>query len=95
MREVWGKDTIKSLLRKGYRVDEVEKTHLVERIIAIYTLMYEADAYEAAHGPIATSELITNLLAGKFNFILWAISNKRQGDLTLQDGSEAEANAGH
>ena len=44
--QIWGTETIKSMLRAGQSPDAIKKSTLVSRIIDIYALMLEADAWE-------------------------------------------------
>lgn len=67
--DVWGPDTIHSMLRRGMSVDDVKRSSLVDRIIGIYTLIYEADAYEAARGPIDNGTFIPAMLSGSYDRI--------------------------
>jgi len=62
--DIWGADTIHSMLRRGMSVADVQRSNLVERIIGIYTLIYEADAWEAARGRIDNGSLIPRILSG-------------------------------
>ena len=64
---VWGNDTIYSLLRGGMSVEAVRRHPLVERITEIYTLVYEADAWEAARGRIDNGTFIPAILRGEYN----------------------------
>ena len=50
--QIWGTETIKSMLRAGQSPDAIKGSTLVSRIIDIYALMLEADAWEPANGTI-------------------------------------------
>lgn len=67
--DVWGTDTLFSMLRRGMSVDDVKRSSLAERILGIYTLIYEADAYEAARGRIDNGTFIPAMLSGSYDRI--------------------------
>jgi hypothetical protein len=67
--DIWGSETIYSMLRAGRSVADVQRSSLVERIIDIYTLIYEAGEWETAHGRIDNGALIPRMLSGDMNTI--------------------------
>ncbi|HEV2772832.1 MAG TPA: M15 family metallopeptidase [Thermoleophilaceae bacterium] len=62
--DVWGSETIFTMLRAGASVEDVKRSQLAERIVDIYTLIYEADEWEKAHGKIDNGSLIPTMLSG-------------------------------
>jgi hypothetical protein len=64
---VWGPETIYSNLKAGKSVDDVKKLELTQRIIDIYTLIYEAAEWEATHGKIDNGQFIELMLNGTLN----------------------------
>jgi hypothetical protein len=71
---VWGDATIFTLLQAGQTIEDVQKAELTQRIIGIYTLIYECVEWEKTHGPIKNSRFIQNLAQGQFNAIIQKIS---------------------
>ena len=67
--DIWGSETIFSKLRAGASVDDVKRSALVERIVDIYTLLFEADAWEQAHGAIDNGTFIPVMLSGRMDAI--------------------------
>lgn len=67
--DVWGSDTIFSKLKAGQSVDAVKKTSLVERIIGIYTLIFEAGEWESKGGKINNGDFIGIMLLGQLNTV--------------------------
>jgi hypothetical protein len=63
----WGDETIFGDLKAGTSLDDVKKSKFVDRIIDIYTLVFEADEWEAAHGPIDNGTFIPMILSGLLN----------------------------
>ena len=68
--QIWGTETIKSMLRAGQSPDAIKKSTLASRIIDIYALMLEADAWERAKGAIPLSEMSKKLLAHEYDSVL-------------------------
>ncbi|MCJ7626534.1 MAG: hypothetical protein MUO76_23835, partial [Anaerolineaceae bacterium] len=65
--DIWGTETIYSNLKGGKSVDDVKKLELTQRIIDIYTLIYEADEWETAHGKIDNGQFSEMILNGSLN----------------------------
>jgi len=64
---------------------------LVQRIIGIYTLVFEVDEWEKANGAITHSRLIESLLAGKYNVLVAKMAANKTPDLTELEDAEANA----
>jgi len=69
----------------------LQKSDLVQRIIGIYTLVFEVDEWEKANGAITHSRLIESLLAGKYNVLVAKMAANKTPDLTELEDAEANA----
>lgn len=67
--DVWGSDTIFTKLKSGETIDAVKKSLLVERIINIYTLIFEVDEWEAKNGKIDNGDFIKMMQSGQLNTV--------------------------
>jgi hypothetical protein len=65
--DVWGPDTIYSMLKRGKSVEEVKASSLVERIAAIYALIEESYEWESAHTTIDNGPFIERMLKGELD----------------------------
>jgi hypothetical protein len=65
--DIWGPDTIFSMLKRGKSVDEVKASSLVERIAAIYALIEESYEWESAHTTIDNGPFIEKMLKGELD----------------------------
>ena len=68
--DVWHSLTVYQLLVDGESVEDVKKSWIVNAAIEIYTLLFEADEWEKANGPIALTSLEKALIQGKLDTIL-------------------------
>lgn len=64
--EIWGTKTIVGAIRDRKKLDEIKRWNLTQKIVGIYTLIYEADEWEKKHGAIANTALIRGLVAGTY-----------------------------
>jgi hypothetical protein len=87
---VWGTETIHGKLKAGASVEDVKRSTLVERIIDIYALVYEADLWEAAHGKIDNGSFIPTMLSGSMDAVFERLA-KDQPVLTLAATATATA----
>lgn len=67
--DIWGSDTIFTKLKAGETVDAVKKSSLVERIINIYTLIFEVDEWEAKNGKINNGDFIKIMQSGQLDTV--------------------------
>ena len=64
--ELWGNKTIVGVVREGKKLDDIKKWNITQKIINIYTLIYEADEWEKNRGAIANTDLIRGLVSGTY-----------------------------
>jgi hypothetical protein len=81
--QIWGPETIVSMLRAGQSPAAVKGSTLVSRIIDIYALMLEADAWEKAKGTIQLSEMSKKLLAHEYDSVLRSMAGGEGGSMVL------------
>ncbi len=86
-KDVWGKDTIFTMLKAGHSVDDLKQWKMTERIIDMYSLIPYSTKWEEDHGEIKNSRFIEAMLAGKFDEIM-AKSVKGE-ELTPSDKARA------
>ena len=89
---LWGPQTVLGMLRIGTSVDTVQKSALVEKIIDIYALVYEADEWERSAGKIPSTKFMDSMLAGKFDSIFKKMAKGE--DLSIGDMRKAADAAG-
>jgi hypothetical protein len=65
--DIWGPDTIFSMLKRGMSVEDVKASSLVERIAAIYALIEESYEWESAHTTIDNGPFIERMLKGELD----------------------------
>jgi hypothetical protein len=68
--KIWQSPTIYQMLAAGMPIDDIKKSELVDVQIQIYALLFEADIWESAHGPVKLTDLQKALIDGKLNSIL-------------------------
>lgn len=74
---VWGYSNLFTELSHGQTIAEVLTGELGQRIIDIYSLIYEADAWEKANGTITNSKLITGMARGDLDGLFAKLANKQ------------------
>ena len=72
----------------------VKKEKLVERIIGVYTLVYEADEWEKKNGRVPNTTLIESLVRGDFDVFFRKINTHRADEITASDKARAAKKAG-
>jgi hypothetical protein len=92
MTNLWGPDNVFSMLKAGKTVDEVKKWHFVERVIDIYSLIYEAAVWESTHGKIKNSKFIENMAKGELDGLFAKVTKGEE--LTLGDKLDAARKVG-
>jgi hypothetical protein len=78
-QELWHSPTIYEMLASGKSVSDIEKSELVGLQIEIYALLFEADLWEKANGPVKVTELEKALVEGKLNNMLAIFALKESG----------------
>ena len=68
--QLWRSRTVYRMLAEGEPLANVKSSSLVFSQIEIYTLLFEADRWEAAHGAIYLTDLEKALVAGNLDAIL-------------------------
>jgi hypothetical protein len=83
--DIWPSLTLYQMLADGMPVDEVSKSFMAESATELYTLVFEADEWDAAHGPIQLTSLEKALLAGKLDTLLEIMAKAEVGKASLPD----------
>jgi hypothetical protein len=92
MTNLWGPDNVFSMLKAGKTVDEVKKWHFTQRVIDIYSLIYEAAVWESTHGKIKNSKFIENMAKGELDGLFAKVTKGEE--LTLGDKLDAARKVG-
>ncbi len=70
-KDLWrGSPTVFQMIASGKTMADVKSSFMVQSQIEIYTLLFEADLWEAANGPIALTDFEKALVAGDIDAIL-------------------------
>ena len=83
--EIWHSLTIYQMLADNMPIDEVKKSFMVESATEIYTLVYEANEWDKANGPIVLTDLEKALVAGKLDKLLEIMAKAEVGKAGLSD----------
>lgn len=83
--QIWPSLTVYQLLADGASVAEVKKSFMVESAIEIYTLIFEADEWDKAHGAIKLTPLEKALVRGELDKILAVMAKAEVGKASLGD----------
>jgi hypothetical protein len=77
--DVWHSLTVYQQLVDGVSLEDVKRSWIVNAAIEIYTLLFEADEWEKANGPIVLTALETALIQGKLDTILEIMAKAEVG----------------
>lgn len=91
---VWHSLTVYQQLVDGVSVEDVKKSWIVNAAIEIYTLLFEADEWEKANGPIVLSPLEKALIQGKLDTILEVMAKAEVGKASTGDLLKAKSQMG-
>jgi hypothetical protein len=83
--EIWPSLTVYQMLADNMPIEEVKKSFMVETAIEIYTLVYEANEWDAAHGAIVLTDLEKALVSGKLDKLLEIMAKAEAGKASLGD----------
>ncbi len=92
--EVWHSLTVYQQLVDGASVEDVKTSWIVNAAIEIYTLLFEADEWEKAHGPILLTPLEKALIQGKLDTILEIMAKAEEGKASVGDLLKAKSQIG-
>jgi len=79
--------SIRAMLASGTPAATVQTSPTVARYIEVYTLLFEADAWEAAHGSVATTWVQRNVADGTLNSVFRAASAVESRSSALMGGA--------
>jgi hypothetical protein len=82
---VWHSLTVYQQLVDGVSLADVKKSWIVNAAIEIYTLLFEADEWEKANGPIVLTTLEKALIQGKLDTILEVMAKAEVGHASSGD----------
>lgn len=83
--DVWHSLTVYQQLVDGVSLEDVKAAWIVNAAIEIYTLLFEADEWEKANGPIVLTALEKALIHGKLDTILEAFAKAEVGKASTGD----------
>ncbi len=83
--DIWHSLTVYQMLADKIPIEEVKKSFIVESAIEIYTLVYEADEWATAHGPIVLTSMEKALVEGKLDKLLEIMAKAEVGKASLGD----------
>lgn len=83
--DIWHSLTIYQMLADNMPIDEVKKSFMVESAIEIYTLVYEANEWDAAHDAFVLTPLERALIQGKLDKLLEVMAKAEAGKASLGD----------
>jgi hypothetical protein len=89
--DVWHSLTVYQQLADGVSIEDVKKSWIVNAAIEIYTLPFEADEWEKAHGPIVLTSLEKALIQGKLDKILEVMAKAEVGKASTGDLLKAKS----
>lgn len=89
--DVWHSFTVYQQLVNGTSVADVKASWMVNAAIEIYTLLYEADEWEKANGPIVLTQLEKALIQGQLDSILEVMAKAEDGKATTRDLLKAKS----
>ncbi|MFG1817793.1 DUF4157 domain-containing protein [Kribbella sp. NPDC049174] len=92
--DVWHSLTVYQQLVDGASVEDVKTSWIVNAAIEIYTLLFEADEWEKAHGPIILTPLEKALIQGKLDTILEIMAKAEVGKASAGDYLKAKSQIG-
>jgi hypothetical protein len=89
--DVWHSFTVYQQFVNGTSVADVKASWIVNAAIEIYTLLYEADEWEKANGPIVLTPLEKALIQGKLDSILEVMAKAEEGKASTGDLLKAKS----
>jgi len=89
--QIWPSLTVYQMLADGTAQDEVKKSFIVDAAIEIYTLVFEADEWEKAHGEIELTALEKALVRGDLDKVLAVMAKAEVGKASIGDLIEAKS----
>lgn len=89
--DIWHSLTVYQQLADGASIEDVKASSIVNAAIEIYTLLYEADEWEKANGPIVLTQLEKALIQGKLDTILAIMAKAEEGKASTGDLLKAKS----
>jgi hypothetical protein len=89
--DMWHSRTVYQMLADKMPLEEVKTSFMVESQIEIYTLVFEADEWEKANGPIVLTDLEKALLSGKLDKILEVMAKAEEGKASYPELLKAKS----
>jgi hypothetical protein len=89
--DIWHSLTVYQQLADGASVDDVKASWIANAATEIYTLVYEADEWDKANGPVALTSLEQALIHGKLDTILEVMAKAEVGKASTGDLLKAKS----